>query len=254
MSLDRPVNDRAARTAVAEHVSPLGSWRMEFLAPAAPLAPFVRRFNAYAERDTGFLRRRELPSPLATLVFNLGSDLRVEHPSGTSTTYRAGAAFYSGMSSTYAVTETDHAQEGAQVMLTTLGARRLIGFPLDEAGDQLIDPGDLFGAAARDLATRLQETHSPAGRLAILEEEMTRRLALSRAEPLPRSRLGVSSAGGDVGKHRSECAGEGARLQPKASDGSLPAGIWRYSQAFCACDAIRSRRPVVAQQTHGEPG
>ena len=61
---------------------------------ASVSAPYVRRFNVYAERDTGFARRRELPSPLATLVFNLGCDLRVEHPLGTSTTYRAGAAFY----------------------------------------------------------------------------------------------------------------------------------------------------------------
>ena len=124
------MDELASRTAVAEHASQLGAWRMEFLAPTARLAPFVRRFNAYAERDTQFARRRELPSCLATLVFNLGQDLRVEHPLKTRTTYRAGTAFYSGLSSTYAVTETDRAQEGAQVMLTPLGARRLIGFPL----------------------------------------------------------------------------------------------------------------------------
>jgi AraC-like DNA-binding protein len=156
---------------------------MEFLAPTARLAPFVRRFNAYAERDTQFVRRRELPSGLATLVFNLGRDLRVEHPLKTRTTYRAGTAFYTGLSSTYAVTETDRAQEGVQVMLTPLGARRLLGFPLVEVGDRLIDPGDLIGAAARDIAERLQETNSLAGRLAILEQAMTQRLALSRDGP-----------------------------------------------------------------------
>lgn len=249
MSLDRPVNERAARTAVAQHASPLGSWRMEFLAPAAPLAPFVRRFNAYAERDTGFLRRRELPSPLATLVFNLGSDLRVEHPLGTRTTYRAGAAFYSGMSSTYAVTETDHAQEGAQVMLTTLGARRLIGFPLDEVGDRLIDPGDLFGAAARDLATRLQETHSPAGRLAILEEEMTRRLALSRAEPsrdlvwafrrleATLGSIGVSALAKELG-----CSRKHLTVRFRREFGVTPKLFARVTQFDHAVQLLRSKR------------
>ena len=78
----------------------------------------------------------------------------------TSTTYRAGTAFYSGMSATHAVTETDRSQQGAKVMLTPLGARRLLGFPLDEIGDRLIDPCDLFGAAAREMAERLQETNS----------------------------------------------------------------------------------------------
>ena len=116
-------------------------------------------------------------------MFNLGCDLRVEHPLGTPTTYRAGAAFYTGMSATYAVTETDRSQEGAQVMLTPLGARRLVGFPLDEVRDRLIDPCDLIGAAAREMAERLQETNSSGGRLAILEWETTRRLTNSHDWP-----------------------------------------------------------------------
>ena len=159
---------------------------MEFLAPTERLAPFVRRFNAYVEHDTSFTRRRELPSGLATLVFNLGQELRVEHPIDTRTVYCAGAAFYSGLSRTYAVTETDRSQEGAQVMLTPLGARRLIGFPLEEVGDRLIDPVDLFGSTARETIERLQETKSHAGRLAILEQLMMRRLTISRNQIIPR--------------------------------------------------------------------
>jgi AraC-like DNA-binding protein len=214
MNSDAPMDEQASRTIVAEHASQLGSWRMEFLAPTERLAPFVRRFNAYAERDTGFTRRRELPSCLATLVFNLGCDLRVEHPLGTRTIYPPGAAFYSGMSATYAVTETDRAQEGAQVMLTPLGARRLVGFPLVETGDRLIDPYDLIGAAARDIAELLQEANSPAGRLAILEQEMTRRLALAPDGPprdlawamrrleATRGRIGVNALAREIGCSR----------------------------------------------------
>jgi hypothetical protein len=47
-------------------------------------------------------------------------------------------------------------------MLTPLGAPRLIGFPLAEAGGRLIDPADLFGSAARETIERLQETNSHA--------------------------------------------------------------------------------------------
>jgi AraC-like DNA-binding protein len=149
---------------------------MEFLAPTPRLAPYVRQFNAYAERDTGFARRRETPSGLATIVFNLGEELRVEHPVDEIAAFRAGKGFYSGLSSVYAVTETDRAQEGAQAMLTPLGARRLIGFPLGEIGDRLIDPVDLFGAEARETIERLQEANSHSHRLAILEEVIERRL------------------------------------------------------------------------------
>ncbi len=191
---------------------------MEFLEPTERLAPFIQRFNAYAERDTGFARRREPPSGLATLVFNLGSELRVEHPASTISSFSSGGTFYTGLSSVYAVTETDRAQEGAQVMLTPLGARRLVDFPLDEVGDRLIDPVDLIGAAAREIAERLQEATSQGRRLAILEAEMERRLAHSR-RPLARDlawamhrlrassgRVGVSALAAEIGCSRKHLA------------------------------------------------
>lgn len=187
---------------------------MEFLAPADRLAPFVRRFNAYAEHETGFVRRREPPSGLATLIFNFGQELRVEHPPATRTAFAAGTAFYAGLSSTYAVTETDRSQEGAQVMLTPLGARLLLGFPLSEVGDRLIDPVDLFGAEGRETIGRLQETNAHAGRLSILEQRVTRRLSLSD-ESFPRDlvwalqrlqvsagRVGVASLAAELGCSR----------------------------------------------------
>ena len=51
---------------------------MEILAPPPTLAPFVRRIKAYAERDTDFVRRRELPTGRAVLLFNFGGELRIE--------------------------------------------------------------------------------------------------------------------------------------------------------------------------------
>ena len=156
---------------------------MEFLAPPAPMAPFVRQFNAYAERDTQFVRRRELPTGTAVLVFNLGPELRVEHPLETRTIFAGGTGFYTGPSATYAVTETDGAQEGGQVMLTLPGARRLFGRPLGEVGDRLTEPADLLGAAAREITGRLMDARSPGHRLAILEQAMASRFADGRAAP-----------------------------------------------------------------------
>jgi AraC-like DNA-binding protein len=218
------------RITVVEHASEQGAWRVESLAPTDRMAPFVRRFNAYAERDTAFVRRRELPSGLATLVFNLGQELRVEHAAKAPTAYPAGTAFYAGLTSTYAVTETDRSQEGAQVMLTPLGARLLLGFPLSTVGDRLINPIDLFGAAARDTIERLQEVNSHAGRLLILEQEIERRLVLSNRS-LPRGlvwalqrlqasagRVGVASLATELGcsrKHLTVRFGREFGMPPK---------------------------------------
>ena len=177
------VLDEAGRTRVVEHASGQGTWRMEFLAASARLAPFARRFNAYAEHGTGFARRREPPSGLATLVFNLGRELRVEHPRGVRSVYPEGAGFFAGLHHTHALTETDGAQEGVQAMLTPLGARRLLGLPLDEIGGRLIAPGDLFGPAAREVVEHLHETDAHSRRLAILERFVEQRLAAGGSVP-----------------------------------------------------------------------
>ena len=112
---------------------------MQFMPPRPDTAPLVDRFCVYSECNAEFHRRREPPAGLATLVFNLGPELRVELADGSRGTYGEGDAFFSGPSETYAITETDCAQRGVQVSLTPLGARRLLGFPLYEVGDRLID-------------------------------------------------------------------------------------------------------------------
>jgi hypothetical protein len=61
------MENRTPRIAVVEHASEQGFWRIDVLAPTDRLVPFMRRFNAYAEHETGFVRRRELPSGAAFL-------------------------------------------------------------------------------------------------------------------------------------------------------------------------------------------
>src|SRR5262249_4867586 len=120
---------------VIEHTSETGFWRISSLAPAGSLAPYLSALHAYEERDTAFQRRRELPDGSAVLIFNLGKELRVEHPLGAMRAFGEGQGFYSGASATYAVTETDGAQAGAQIKFSLLGARLFLRRPLGELGD-----------------------------------------------------------------------------------------------------------------------
>lgn len=214
---------------------------MAFLAPEPWLTPFVRRFNAYSERDTGFARRREAPSGLATLVFNLGAELRVEHPADTCTTFSGGTGFFAGLHRKHAVTETDGAQTGVQVMLTPLGARQLLGLPLDEVGGSLMDPLALFGAEARETIGRLQESFSQAERLAVLEQMVERRIAASRPVPgdlvwaLQRlqadaGRISVSALAAEIGCSRKHLTSRFSRefgMSPK-----LLGRVLRFSHAM----------------------
>jgi len=156
---------------------------MEFLAPPPTLAPFVRRIKAYAERDTDFVRRRELPTGRAVLLFNFGGELRIEDAAGNRARFFSGSGLYSGPSRQYVVSETDGAQEGVHIELTLPGARLLLGRPLEELGDRLIDPADLLGAEALDLLGRLSEAASQSHRLALLERAAEERIAFATKRP-----------------------------------------------------------------------
>jgi AraC-like DNA-binding protein len=110
----------------------------------------------------------ELPDGCAVLIFNLGAELRVEHPRNTRRAFGEGQGFYSGASATYAVTETDGAQAGAEIKFSLLGARLFLGRPLEEFGDALIDAPLALGRPATELRDRLAEARSQGERVGAL--------------------------------------------------------------------------------------
>lgn len=149
---------------------------MDSLAPSSALSPFLRRATAYTVKGTGPSRQRELPNGSAVLVFNLGSELRVEDSKGSRHRFPNPTAFYSGPSERYVVTETDGSQEGIVVELTLPGARRLLGRPLNELGDRMIALPDLLGPRATEIIGQILETPSPVARLALLEAAIEARI------------------------------------------------------------------------------
>lgn len=167
----------ANRIRTVDHRHAPDSWRMDSLAPSNALSPFMRRATAYAVQGAGPSRQRELPNGSAVLVFNLGSELRVEDSKGSRHRFLNPAAFYSGPSDRYVVTETDGSQEGIVVELTLPGARRLLGRPLNELGDRMIALPDLLGPRATEIIERMLETRSPVARLALLEAAIEARIA-----------------------------------------------------------------------------
>jgi AraC-like DNA-binding protein len=173
----RSMSSLANRIRTVDHRHEPDSWRMDSLLPSATLSPFMRRATAYTVQGAGLSRQRELPNGSAVLVFNLGSELRVEDAAGKLHRFPHPTAFYSGPSDRYVVTETDGAQEGMVVELTLPGARRLLGRPLNELGDRMISLADLLGRRADEILGRIIEAPSPAARLALLESAIEARIA-----------------------------------------------------------------------------
>src|SRR4029077_20419166 len=164
------------RITPSEHDSEAGSWRFARFEPEGALASHIGAFYAYDECGTAFRRRRELPDGSAVLVFHLGGNLRVEHPIGARREFREGQGFYSGASATYAVTETDGAQAGAQIKLSLLGARLFLGLPLEEFGNALIDASQAFDQPATELRDRLGDRRCRSKKVEMLARAATRQL------------------------------------------------------------------------------
>jgi AraC-like DNA-binding protein len=171
-----------------------------------PAHPALRRrvagYCGYREDTPRPLRRRELPSGLVPLVISFGDPLRVGAP-GAPAPGATLTSFVAGPHDRPVVTEHGGAQHGIQVMLTPLGAWTLLGVPMRELANTVVDLADLLGPGAGKLAARLAEAPSWDERLALLDDALAARLARG-AEPSPQvahawSRLCQTAGGVTVG-------------------------------------------------------
>ena len=231
------------RVTIAQHESEAGSWRIARLEPEGVLASSIGAFYAYDERETSFRRRRELPDGSAVLIFHLGGKLLVEHPTDTRQEFREGQGFFSGASATYAVTETDGAQAGAQIKFSLLGARLFMGCPLEEFGDALIDASQAFGRPATELRDRLAETRSlsqKVGDARAGRKAEARFPARNFVRTRPRGPAPSPRRRSDRGRRPRD------RNEPRALFEGFPPGVRPVAESLRARPALRSHAPCPA--------
>jgi AraC-like DNA-binding protein len=161
---------------------PGGRWEVVSRRPAPPLRPFVRELFGYLEVSAGPVARRELPSPAAVWILELGPPLKVvgredgrvdAHPSG----------FVAGLDDGYTVTRHAGLMHGVQVYFTPLGARRVLGLPMHTLSRRVVALGDVLGKEGEQLAARLREEPTWAARFARLEAFLALRLAATPEAP-----------------------------------------------------------------------
>src|SRR5919112_1716108 len=120
------------------------------------------RLCDYTELVSGELARRE-PAMAGVPVILAWSGTMTVDGCGY------GAGFMAGPSDRYADTLTRGRAQGGQVDLTWLGARRLLGLPLDELAHRSVSVDDLWGRDGRQLLDRLADTPNPGTRLNLVE-------------------------------------------------------------------------------------
>lgn len=147
-------------------------------APHAALRGLVRGLWHYDEARAAPQRRREMPCAEAVLLINLGPPIGVAWPDPTAETrFDTAAGFLARPHPAPARSFMDGSQRGLQVMLTPLGAERLLRCPISGVPAQFLDLRDTLGRDGASLAARLAETADPDSCLDLLEAELLRRLA-----------------------------------------------------------------------------
>ncbi len=169
------------RTRVVRGAAAGSSWEVALRTPPAALRPYVRGdFVGYTERSSGRLSRKELPGPFVVLIFEFGPPVRVQPGGAAPVAHRGG--FVAGLDDRYAITEHDGFQQGVQVYLTPLGARRLFGIPMSELTGLVVPVQDVLPKAHRSLSHRLAELSDWESRLDLVEDALLRGLAFGRDE------------------------------------------------------------------------
>jgi AraC-like DNA-binding protein len=203
-----------------------GAWRLSSASPEPDLAGIVEEYWE-VEGRIGAFRERVVPNGFVELMVNLGPVHHLLSDQGAGT-WRD--AWVSGLQDRSLYIESPDGTHLVSVRLHPLGARCVLGLPMSEVANSVVDLQTLIGAAAGRLRERLLAAATPEVRFAILERFVRRRLeaadtphgiarwAAGRIE-VAHGKLTVSSLCRDAGvsrKHLNALFGNAVGLSPKA--------------------------------------
>ncbi|MFD4180026.1 helix-turn-helix domain-containing protein [Rhodococcus sp. NPDC058514] len=151
--------------------------------PAQALRPYVAPYEGY--RLAGFEPGSHLglPSPYLTLIVALDAPLELARMSDPRQQPGAWGALASGLTTAPVTIRHDGNQHGVQLALTPAGSRALLGVPAAALGAWVVDLGDLLGADATELSDRIAAESSWDARFAVLDDVLSRRLAVAEIDP-----------------------------------------------------------------------
>jgi len=150
--------------------------------PDERLRPFIRGpYHGYVEGAAPGDRQLRTPSGNVTMILGLGSAML--HLRGDRT--EPHTAFVAGLHETSTVTETAGPSFGMQVDLTPIGAYLLIGRPMSDLTNRIVELDDLFGPSTRDLIDQMRDMPSWANRFDLIDAFITRRLMAIRQTASP---------------------------------------------------------------------
>jgi AraC-like DNA-binding protein len=140
--------------------------------PSEPVRGLLtRNYLAFAQPAASVASWLATPTPTATVIVNTGAAFG-----------GLPGAFATGLTDTYDVIEQSGPIECIDLKLSPLGAYTLLGVPMSELTNEVVELADLLGPAAARLTERLANTEGWAARFAVLDAFLAARAA---AGPTP---------------------------------------------------------------------
>lgn len=156
---------------------PHGTWEIAHELPHPALRTSVRHYRGY-RISTGLPRsRRELPHGEVTLVLGFTGELRIWTPDrGPAEPTRHGSLL-TGLRTDTVIGRHDGGVSGVEIVMSPWSAFTMFGVDMHELAFTHTDPFTLPGRSLRPLADALANTPGWAARFALLDRELTHRLA-----------------------------------------------------------------------------
>ncbi len=167
---------------LVRHESDLGDWELGVAEPDRRLRGIVHRYEGYVESAAaGPVVRQEVPSLHVPLIVNFGSPWQIDDAGSARPVLRD--SFVAGLYERSVFVAADGPASCVQVDLTPIGAHLVLGLPMSELANRVIDTRDVLGPDD-DLAARLEDATSWEARFELLDEVLLRRVAGAR-KPVP---------------------------------------------------------------------
>lgn len=141
-------------------------WEAVSGTPDARLRGGVLSYTGYVERANAPVRRLEVPFAGIPMIVSFGPSILVDGVRHRS--------FVAGLDDRATVTEYTGDQRGIQVNFTPLGARRLLGLPMDELARRVVALEDVLGGG--DVVERLHDAPGWHARFALLDDLLLGRM------------------------------------------------------------------------------
>jgi AraC-like DNA-binding protein len=237
---------------VARHETEGATWAIARRSPAPALRPYLlRQLEGWEQLRGTASCLREVPFPGVPLILNLGSPWGIDGPESGRQRLDS---FVGGLSAAPSVVHAAATWACIELRLTPLGARRVLGWPMDELANRAVPLGDVL-AGADELTSRLRETESWAERFDLVERLLERRLADSEP-PLPAvewswERLRATGGRAAIGQIAAELGWSHRRLIARFREhvGVAPktaARVLRFDRAVTALRGSPERLAEVA--------